>query len=269
MDIENLIDYYITQIYFANIDFGTNNIRIWRYNGEEASSQDEKLDGRWRWMLFDTDYGFGVQSGVGYALGASPSKNMLESVTNKNAVHWSRILFTSLIENEEFKETFITRFNDLLNTAFLEERILNEIDAFHDTYKVEMREHINRWGHPANMDMWEEEINVLKDFAEQRPTIQREQIEQFFQLSERVTVKVEQDVSKGYVVINSIDILDSTPGIKDVTKWSGEYYKNIPISVQAIPKAGYKFVGWEHTDVKEDSLTINLTEDIVLSPKFQ
>ena len=49
IDIENLIAYQVAQIYFDNRDWPMANIKFW-------NSPDTK----WRWILYDTDFGLGI-----------------------------------------------------------------------------------------------------------------------------------------------------------------------------------------------------------------
>ena len=49
MDINQFINYYIAQIYVFNQDWPQGNIKYWR---------PQTASGRWRWMLYDLDFGF-------------------------------------------------------------------------------------------------------------------------------------------------------------------------------------------------------------------
>ena len=53
IDVNNFIDYQLSQIYFNNTDWPGNNLKYWKPQTEE---------GKWRWILFDTDFGFGLDS---------------------------------------------------------------------------------------------------------------------------------------------------------------------------------------------------------------
>ena len=58
IDIDNHIDYNIAQIFIDNRDWPGNNIKYWR---------PQQNDGLWRWILYDTDFGFGIPwNGQGY-----------------------------------------------------------------------------------------------------------------------------------------------------------------------------------------------------------
>ena len=111
-------------------------------------------DGRWRWILFDTDFAFGLYTPDGYA------HNMLQFATNPNGPSetiwgwdpwwpnppWSTFLLRSLLENESFRNNFITQFADLLNTTFQPDEILNTVDEITDLLADEMPNHLARWG---------------------------------------------------------------------------------------------------------------------------
>ena len=52
MDVNEYMNYQLAQIYFTNTDWPSNNIKYWR---------PRTANGKWRWMLFDTDYGFNLK----------------------------------------------------------------------------------------------------------------------------------------------------------------------------------------------------------------
>ena len=57
MDMDNYIDYQILQIFAANSDWPGNNIAYWRVTNPQAGAEGA-LDGRWRWLVQDTDGAF-------------------------------------------------------------------------------------------------------------------------------------------------------------------------------------------------------------------
>ena len=60
IDIENFQDYHIAQIYYRNTDWPGNNIDFWRTRNDYDPDAPHGQDGRWRWLLFDTDYGYNL-----------------------------------------------------------------------------------------------------------------------------------------------------------------------------------------------------------------
>ncbi|MBQ5989471.1 MAG: CotH kinase family protein [Oscillospiraceae bacterium] len=61
IDVQNFIEYYCTQIFIANQDWMTNdnNYRTWR---SRTTSDQPYEDGKWRWMLYDTEYSTSLYS---------------------------------------------------------------------------------------------------------------------------------------------------------------------------------------------------------------
>ena len=59
VDVESMAQYYAAQLYIANRDFYENkNCRVWRVREPEDGM--EFGDGRWRWMIFDTEFSAGL-----------------------------------------------------------------------------------------------------------------------------------------------------------------------------------------------------------------
>ena len=239
IDIENFIEYQIMQIYVGNIDWPGNNQKFWKSKYE---------DSKWRWIIFDTDTGYGLwdewwQDGkigftvnhfnhatsVGYEGGGWPNPP------------FSTYIFRKLLENESFKNQFINRFLDLLNTRLSSTNVVSKIDSLLNNIESSLPRHLNRW------DVWEDdlpeiheyEIEKLKRFAVNRPTYTKTHMKNFFNLSVKETI-VELGVFPeltGTIKLNSLVINESS--------WSGNYIQNIPLTLIAEPNAGFKFLGWE------------------------
>ncbi len=263
MDTDNFIDYIASEIYFANTDWPLNNIRYWRYK-TEAYNPDALpgQDGRWRWMLFDTDAGFGLLDKNGMY-----DHNTLELA--EDPVTSIGFIFSSLLKNEAFKFQFINTLADHLNTSFEEQRVLDRIDQMQDELKPQMEEQIRRW---RTMDdsihVWEENVENLREFARIRPDILRQQIIKRFGLPGTATLTLQTDSSKGHIQVNSISITRDTPGVVDPANWRGIYFQDVPVNITAVPGPGYQFSGWGGVDQDQSSITLNLKEDLTLRANF-
>lgn len=166
MDVTNYIDALIAQIYFAQTDQG--NIRYWR---------EQSPDGKWRWIVFDLDWGFWP---------SSLNNNTLASMTNPAGTGaWGNIsttLTVRLFDNDEFKNEFISRFFYHLNHTFEPGRVIDRIDILASNIEEEMPGQIERWG--GSMDRWYREIYSMRAFARERPAVVIEHLRQKFRLSE-------------------------------------------------------------------------------------
>ncbi len=176
MDVDNFIDYMAAQIYYANTDWPGNNIRMWREKTDSYSPGAEYgRDGRWRWIVFDTDFGFGMYGKENY------KHDTLAFATAPNGPDWpnpdwSTFLLRTLLLNDEFRERFAARFDVHLKSTFAPERVVALIDSFKQGIVAEIDEHIARWGRPYSYGHWSEQIETMKAFARERPTYVRQHL---------------------------------------------------------------------------------------------
>ncbi|NLD49428.1 MAG: hypothetical protein GX660_19920 [Clostridiaceae bacterium] len=267
IDVSNYIDYYVSNIYFGNTDWPHNNVKLWRSKtGSPSASTSYGHDGKWRWILFDTDYGFGHSKGVDFNT-LSCAVGKFNPEINKE---WPNLIINSLLGNESFKKEFITRFADHLNSSFKEERVEKRIQEMYRVLKPEIKEHKDRWG---NFN-WDKNIQELVDYAKRRPDFQRQHLTEYFKLNGTVKILLNTDSKRGYIKINSLDIKDSTPGVNNANSWSGEYFKGMPIEITAVPNPGYIFEGWKSSNEDEinqkaENITIVPDKDVSLSAVFK
>lgn len=277
IDVENFIDYQIAQIFSGNSDWPGNNIKYWRT--KTASSDPdapEELDGRWRWLFYDTDNGFGL-SNTGFGL-TDPNRyteNTLKLATEPRGPGypnppWSTFMLRKLLENETFRNQFINRFSDQLNTALKPAVMKAKIQDIKVKIEPEIEEHMVRWKAPTSMASWQGSVNEMLDFADFRPGYQWGHIKRHFQLQGEYQLSV--DVSHpnhGHIRVNSLELKEGTEGLgENIYPWSGKYFQGLPIEVEAIPAEGYFFVGWEGSASTSSNITIEPTANLSLVAIF-
>jgi len=255
IDIENFLDNQIIYVYAANGDWFENNVIFWKKNlNEYDPNAAYGHDGRWRWMVIDMDLGY--------------------RKVDENFIHVVGAVITNdLLNNETIKNQFINRFADHLNTSFEPNRVISEIDAIEAMLEPDMNIHIQRWQSMGNsIDQWHENVAFLREFALARPNIVRGHIIEEFQLSGVYELSLNTDQNGGFVRVNSIDILESTPGVEDASHWSGMYFQGVPITLTAVPNLGYEFSHWEGVGEEmrySDTITISPDADIQVTAIFQ
>jgi hypothetical protein len=261
MDTDNFIDYQISQIYARNTDWPGNNIDYFRkktdnYEPEAPYGQD----GRWRWLMFDTDHGFGWSGANSF------THNSLQNASKSNSS--ATLILYHLLKNQNFRNNFINRYADLLNTAFLPERLTGLINEMAGNIADEIPLHRERWN---TLPDWEENVELMRRFAENRPEYARMHIREKFNISNEITATLNvADPAHGYVRINTIDIKETTPGVSvNPYPWKGEYFQDIPITATAMPKPGYKFNSWSGaSNSVEPSITIEPNSNFTLKANF-
>jgi len=266
-DIQNIIDYNIAQVFIMNWDWPANNNKMFKA---------KTPDGKWRHIMYDSDFGFARWEGqdwiIGY-IGSYDSYNMLDHAIGDNVTFnnqfWSKDILRSFLDNNDFKNQFINTYCDRLNTTYKTENTVALADSISSIIDPYVGSHIARWsifpsdGHtPDNIMQYDNYLNQLYSFANYRPENARQEIVESFDLdggSNSITIFT-NDSDNGFVQVNTIEI--------DQQGWSGEYFSDVPIIVRAIPKQGFEFSHWIGVDSDSDVAEILLEENTTVVAYF-
>ncbi len=219
IDLDNYIQYQLTQIYINNKDWPGNNIKFWNTNDPGSL---------WRWIIFDTDFGFSIWEEAAY------SYNTLAYALEPNGPGWpnppwSTLLFRRMASNTGFRNEFSNQFADRLNTNFTSIRVNTVVDSLKQVYLPEAEDHFARWG--LSMDSWQYNYSIIKSFANRRPDYARMYLRYQFNLATELSIRIEiDDPGTGTVKVNSI--------VPHEYPFYGIYFKDLPIKLTAIPAPG-------------------------------
>lgn len=236
MDIDNFLNYQIAQIYIDNQDAG-GNIRYWR---------PQTPNGRWRWILYDTDWGFGLHDPNAYQNNSLAFHTAADGPSWPNPP-WSTFILRKLLENEGFRARFVNRFSDHLATSFEPKRVHERINTFYHRLKPEIPRHFDRW--KLRAATWEHHISRMHTFAEERPRYMRMHLMEHFQTGPQRLLSAGAGRG-GQVVLNShVHISQDT--------LTGTYFERYPVTLKAVAYNGFRFSHWEGRGVP-DSLAREL-----------
>jgi hypothetical protein len=248
MDTDNFATYEIFQIFYANTDWPGNNIKFWR---------PRSADGRWRWILLDLDFGLGL---IGNYTHNTLAFALDPAGPNWPNPPWSTFLLRSLLESEEFRNDFINRYADHLNSSFLPSRttaMTHEIGAL---IQEELPRHMERWGFP--LEEWQFWTDIILDFMQHRPVYARGHVQQQFGLYNLLTLSLDVDPPGGGRVGLTAISVDST--------WSGIYFRDVPITLSAVPAPGYVFDGWSDPELPQQETVVILPDgDYAVTALFE
>jgi spore coat protein CotH len=248
VDLANLIDYTIIQIYSANVDWPHRNMNMFR---------PLTVGGRWQWIFWDND------SSLGLAPWSKVDTDMVVRALapdHPNTGGRDTLLLRKLMANPDFRSMFVQRAADLLNTTLAPEVVVGHIDGLAAELEPNIVHESGRW--PSELS-WQSTIEDMRHFAQERPDFVRQHMVDYFGLSAfSLTINLPEDGS-GQVWVNDWPI---TAG-----HWSGVYFEGTMVRVTAVPHPGYQFAGWEPSTLPQSTtIKIPITlADQTITPLFE
>lgn len=259
IDIDNYIDYEITQIYCDNRDWPGNNVLCWR---------SRTGDGRWRWIVDDLDACFDERDD-------GPSRNTLSVALwgePFGPAAQSALVFRSLMKNADFRSRFVSRFTEFLNTRFLPENVIARIDDVESGLTYDVDRHIGRWKDSGDynwptiqsVSQWRENVEQMRTFARARPAYVRSHLDSLLELGGTVSLTLDV-VPKGAGTVR-IDRLQLAEG---QFPWSGFYFRKQPVTLQAMAQPGYRFVRWLGVENTNETVSLLFESDALVAAEFE
>lgn len=235
-------DYIIGELWMNNADWGFNynNLKIYRSNATNYS---------WRYILMDLEYGLLPNPSNDFSCGYDLLGQLINwPSTDPGNPHFN--IFWKGLQNDRFKNYFINRFADQMNTVYLPSRLLEiENDMFNRTVS-EMANEYERWGDPNNVqaqvDAFYQYHLIFQEDLVCRPENMRNHIQTNFNLSQQVQVELDVFPSNGGKINISTISPDSYP-------WNGIYFDGVPIQIEALAMPGYQFSHWESNGLITDT----------------
>ncbi|HTJ51164.1 MAG TPA: CotH kinase family protein, partial [Cyclobacteriaceae bacterium] len=231
IDVQEYINYLVSEIYYGNTDWPGNNQKFWR---------QRSINGKFRWIFWDVDFGFALYPDWS----SNYNHPTLQFATDPNSgvdwpnPSWSTLHIRLVLQNPEFRTRFIQTLTTAMSTTFKPDRVIKYINDFQAPLKAEMPYHKQRWG--GTMSDWEAEVQRLRDFAVLRNDFMQQYTADFFGLTERVNISVSASPQNtGTFKLNGI--------LADEQLSNGSYFKGLPYKIEAAPNAGFAFKNWKIT----------------------
>lgn len=266
VDVTNHADYIIAESFFGNTDWPINNCDFWRAHTNQVATCGKYGDTRWRWMLYDLD--MSGEKGTNFNMFTYLSGS---DMTGKREPGF---LINQLWANEAFKNYFILRYENALNTTFRPERMTQVITNAAASLESEIEKHYRRWGRSYTKAQWQQEVNtVLVQYTASRHALTWNHLDAKFGLggSGMITVKNSNPAGTGgRFIVHGISITNGTEGVTNRAVWTGRFFRDLPVPVQAVSDAGYVFDGWVGTAITNPSPQVVVGDTpIVLTARFR
>ncbi len=251
MNMESYAHDMALHMYVVNLDWPNNNVHTWR---------TPAIDGLWNWQAHDMDQAFGLLSN------STPTTDMYSVWRNKMQ---GTELVLALLQNPEFRKLYINTLADQMNTTLTPAYAKARLDVM----SAEMRPYVaDQWASQSwtglSQSNWEGYLVTLKGFLDARPDNHDQHTRTYFGLSARkaVTLAV-NDPAMGTVQVNTVKLSRFLTSASST--WVGKYYPEVPVTLKAVPKPGYVFVGWQGDSTSTDpSLTWSPTTDASYTAVF-
>ncbi|MCQ2193427.1 MAG: CotH kinase family protein [Paludibacteraceae bacterium] len=223
IDINEFLNYFMAQIYYANTDWAGGNLKAWK----------RIENGKWRWILYDTDFGF---SCYGSNFNTNTFTNAEKNVT-----------FKGFIKNQKIRDRFISKFAVHLGTTFEPGRVKHILDSLSSYIKEEALIYQDYLSEVKKLEQdWKKDINNMNTFAEKRPDNLYKQIATYFSLGDTAGIRVYADMPETRFLFN--DELVNTSDLNT------KFYLGEDIRIKALAPDGYKF---DHWDIIKDQKLIS------------
>ena len=155
VDIDNFIDYYLLELFVANFDWPTNNVRIWQAG-----------ESKFRWMFFDGDSGL---ENLQFDVFANATRDDIENY------RVSTFFFRKFLQSPQFQKKFANRFNQLIVSVFSYDNTQPILDSIQQLLDPEAHRQFKRFDppedfYPATYQVWKEgHVRMTDDFLRSRP----------------------------------------------------------------------------------------------------
>lgn len=255
VDTDSLIEYFAVQTYWCNGDWPWNNFAVWR--SDSIDDANPYADGKWRMLLFDTDFTTGLYKN-------NDTRYTADTFSRLNGYDDSiSRIFMHLLRNPDFREKFCTVFMDLANFNFSPENTDRIIEEYREKYRQQIsdtneRFYSSTFTSPNGVDRYDSELDVISDFYRNRPVYASDSLRRITGSGSLKNVTLKKN-SHGSISINTI-----TPDISG-KDWCGQYFSGYKVTLKAVPENNYEFVRWEisGTDVLKAETQLS---KIVISP---
>jgi len=242
LDIDNFIKYMLINMYINNRDWPQNNVRAWKYVGTN-SQEGTYSDGKWRFIVKDTDYAWGIYELIGQTENVTATETAHNHTVVSGGGGELSALLASLLKNQSFRQAFVNMACDIANKYFSPETITPILDSFiksieQEYYFMATQTWYGSSISQADYNTWKSQnMQTLYTYANDRPQVFLEFIRTAIMRGESI-IRLEIEVVNpefGSVTVNSIKLPQST------TYYRSKYFKTngIPLIIEAMPGYGY------------------------------
>ncbi len=234
-DMQYYNDYIIAESWMPNTDWPQNNIKIYRSNA---------TGNRFRFCLIDLELSMNPNGWTDCEF------DHIDYMLNYNSANPYINIWQHGLQNNRFRDYFINRFADLMNTSYDTSRLRQINRDMFNEMVVEMPNEYARWGNGNIQQQMNDFYQNYLTFDSQlicRSAEVRDDIQSGFNLAQQVDISLDVfPAAAGNVKISTV-----TPETYPLT-WV--YFDGLPVKIEAMANPGYRFSHWENNPLITDTL---------------
>lgn len=213
VDLTNLASTVVAQGWIGNSDWWGNNLRLWRPHDD---------DGRWRWMVYD--FGHGWPAVTTDHLGTSVATSA------------RGLPIADALENDEFRTLLANVHADYLNTSMRGDVASARVQALADETEPVMSLQRARWCGGADLTAWRSAVDFAVAYASERAAVMDAQVITHLAPAGHAALSLVADpAGAGTFRLAAVEVMPP---------FAGSYYRDVPVTVTALPADGWEFTGW-------------------------
>ena len=253
MNVNSFAQYMLAEMYYHNGDWPTNNVRAWGGNGNP-----------FKFVAFDTDHGFGFSPGISgfdaqsqnmfqWTLGSATMNQGGQDPNQGGQGQWPGMggmggfnfggmgggpgpMLSKLLQNPDFKRLFINNACILLDSYLTYSKVQQAVkDMMATIPSQEQQRDQQRWPRNQSNFHWAPDGSDLLKFAQNRSQTVRQEMQQYFGLSNKASVSINVS-GNGSVLVDGMKLPSSN--------YQGKFYAGNDLLLQAVPSNGAVFTGW-------------------------
>ncbi len=253
-DMKYYADYVIANTWMPNNDWPQNNIKIYR---------SDATQNRYRFCVIDQELAMAPNGWT------DCQYDQIDRLLNFDPGNPYINIWKRSIQNNRFRDYFINRAADLMNTSYDTSRLLSINRQFFNEMVVEMPKEYERWGTANIQQQMSDFYQAYLDLDEElicRSQQLRDDMEAGFNLPQQVEVELDVfPANSGKINISTV-----SPNAYPVN-WI--YFDGVPVKIEAVAKPGYRFSHWEPNGLIADTLQPlfldTLSSDLLFKAYFE
>ncbi|MDP8244401.1 MAG: CotH kinase family protein [Candidatus Hinthialibacter antarcticus] len=160
VDLQQLTDYYILNIWVSNTDWPTKNF----YAARESSE-----NGRWRFIIWDIEWSFGAGGLMG-----TINANAFQNARSNNGTLGT--MLDKLLRRDEYQQYFLDRLEHNIATVLSNSHVNQRFDELLERVRAFMPRESERWDPTRSLETFDSAIAAGKRFIDRRTDTVRQHI---------------------------------------------------------------------------------------------